>query len=99
MAMLASMAAFESNYALIKLAAQSLPPSLGSASALVSCGIFMVTVAMRGGRMGFISPFRYSALLFSSILGYAIWGDLPNAMGWCGMLLIAISGILMLRGR
>jgi drug/metabolite transporter (DMT)-like permease len=70
---------------------------LAGAGAFVSSGFLLVTIAMREGRVGVISPFRYSAVIFSSILGYAIWGDLPNTLAWCGIVLIVLSGLQMVR--
>ena len=37
------------------------------------------------------------ALVFAVIFGYLVWGDVPNAMGWCGIALLVGSGIYVLR--
>ena len=42
---------------------------LASASVFMSCAYFLVTVAVREGAIAVIAPFRYSALIFSSVLG------------------------------
>jgi drug/metabolite transporter (DMT)-like permease len=72
---------------------------LALASVFMSSAFFLMTVAMRKGAISVIAPFRYSGLLFSTILGYVIWGDIPNPLAWCGMALIVIAGIYLVRAR
>ena len=57
----------------------------------------LLTLSMRAGDMSVIGLFRYSGLLFALMLGYAIWGDWPNAMAWAGIALIVAAGVMMLR--
>ena len=40
---------------------------------------------------------RYSTLLWSVVLGFAIWGDLPTWWTLGGVLLVAASGLYVLR--
>jgi drug/metabolite transporter (DMT)-like permease len=35
--------------------------------------------------------------LTAVLFGYLIWGDMPNPLAWCGMLLLVGAGLLMLR--
>jgi drug/metabolite transporter (DMT)-like permease len=72
---------------------------LGAASVFLSGGYFLLTVAMRAGEMSLIAPFRYAGLLFAIVLGYAVWGDVPNAVAWCGIVMLVGAGLYMLRGR
>jgi drug/metabolite transporter (DMT)-like permease len=72
---------------------------LASAGVLVSCGYFFVTVAIREGELGVVVPLRYVALLFATILGYIVWGDIPGPSSWCGMMLIVAAGIYLIRGK
>ena len=53
---------------------------------------------MRSGEMSVIAPFRDAGLLFAVVLGYAVWGDVPNALAWSGIVLLVGSGIAVLRG-
>ena len=69
---------------------------LGAASVFLSGGYFLLTVAMRGGEMSLIAPFRYTALLFAVVLGYAVWGDIPNAIAWAGIALLVAAGLYVL---
>jgi drug/metabolite transporter (DMT)-like permease len=72
---------------------------LAAASVFLSGGYFLLTVAMRAGEMSLIAPFRYTGLLFAIVLGYLVWGDIPNALAWAGIALLVGAGLYMLRGR
>lgn len=72
---------------------------LAAASVFLSCGYYLLTVAMRAGEMSLIAPFRYSGLLFAIVLGYAVWGDVPNALALAGIALLVGAGLYMLRAR
>lgn len=72
---------------------------LGAASVFLSAAYFLLTVAMRGGEMSVIAPFRYTGLLFALMLGYAVWGDVPNAWAWAGIALLVAAGLYVLHGE
>ena len=50
---------------------------------------------MRQGEISLVAPFRYSALLVALLMGYAVWGEMPNAMAWSGILLLLVSGVYL----
>ena len=68
-----------------------------AASVFLSSGYFCLILATRMADMSVIAPFRYMGLLTAVLSGFVIWGDVPNAMAWCGMLLLVGAGLLMLR--
>jgi drug/metabolite transporter (DMT)-like permease len=70
---------------------------LAAASVFLSAAYFLVTVAMRAGEMSLIAPFRYSGLVFALLLGYAVWGYVPNAWAWCGIALLLGAGLWLMR--
>jgi drug/metabolite transporter (DMT)-like permease len=72
---------------------------LALASVFMTSAFFFMTVAIRNGEMAVVAPFRYSTLIFSAILGYVIWGDIPNVLAWCGIALIVGAGIYLVRSR
>jgi drug/metabolite transporter (DMT)-like permease len=47
--------------------------------------------------MSTIAPRRYTGLLWALIVGWAIWGDLPNALGWAGIALLIAAGVYLVR--
>jgi len=72
---------------------------LAVASVFLSGGYYLVTIAMRSGEMSVIAPFRYAGMLFAVVLGYAVWGDVPNALAWGGIALLVGAGVAMLHAR
>ena len=49
--------------------------------------------------MSVIAPFRYTALLFALLLGFLVWGDVPNALAWSGIALLVAAGLYVLHGE
>lgn len=72
---------------------------LFGASLFLSLAYYLVIVAMRSGEMSLVAPFRYSGLLFALLLGYVAWDEVPNVLGWAGIFLLAVSGLLILRSE
>lgn len=69
---------------------------LAAAGVFLSGGYFLITVSMRAGEMSVIAPFRYTALLFAVILGYFVWGDVPDLLSWSGIALLVAAGLYVL---
>lgn len=72
---------------------------LAAASVFLSGGYFLLTVSMRAGEMSVIAPFRYTGLLFAIVLGWLVWGDVPNALAWGGIALLVAAGLYVLHGE
>lgn len=72
---------------------------LAAASVFLSSGYFLVITSLRHGEMSLVAPFRYSGLLFALVLGYLVWGDVPNALAWGGIALLIGSGLYLLIGE
>jgi drug/metabolite transporter (DMT)-like permease len=72
---------------------------LAGASVFLSAGYYLLTVSMRGGEMSVIAPFRYAGLLFALLLGWLVWGDVPNALAWAGIALLVAAGLYVLHGE
>ncbi len=70
---------------------------LALASVFLSGGYYLLTVAMRAGEMSLVAPFRYAGLLFALVLGFAVWGDVPNALAWVGIAFLVGAGLVVLR--
>lgn len=71
---------------------------LAVAAAILSAGNFLIAAAMRQGEMSVIAPFRYSGLVVALVLGYLVWGDVPNAIALAGIVLLVGAGLALLRG-
>ncbi len=72
---------------------------LFGASLFLSIAYYLLIVAMRSGEMSLVAPFRYSGLLFALFIGYVAWDEVPNSLGWAGISILVISGLLILRSE
>jgi len=66
---------------------------LAAASVFLAGGYYGIVVGMRHGEISVIGPFRYSGLIWALLIGFAVWGDLPNPMAWLGIALLTGSGL------
>lgn len=64
--------------------------SLGVTAGL---GHFCFTAANRYAEASVLAPMTYSHLLWAGILGWLVFGQLPDAWGLTGMLVIAAAGV------
>ena len=55
-----------------------------------------MTVAMKYAPASTLAPLHYLELPMAVFLGYAIWGDFPNLLTWCGITLIVGSGLYII---
>lgn len=69
---------------------------LVAASAFLLVGYYAGVEAMRVGDVGAVSPFRYSNLLWALMLGYLVFGDLPDLLTWAGAGIIVATGLYTL---
>ena len=69
---------------------------LALAAVLVLIGYQFIIMAMRVGDISFIAPFRYTALLWSILLGMFIFGDVPDPPMILGATVIIGSGLYAL---
>ena len=75
------------------------PPSghalalLALTAVLLLIGYQCIIMALRTGDISAVAPFRYSALLWAMLLGYLVFGDVPDAMMVSGAAIIVLSGL------
>jgi len=72
---------------------------LAAASVFMAAGYFLLISSMRAGDMSVVAPFRYTGLLYALVLGYAVWGEVPNALAWAGIALLVGAGLTMLHSE
>ena len=63
-----------------------------AAVCLVVAYLFNV-MAMRHGEIGFVSPFRYTVLIWAIVLGVVVFGDIPNVMILVGSAIVVAMGV------
>ena len=62
-----------------------------------SMGIYFQIIALGKARASIIQPFHYTLIFWAIILGYLVYDDLPDIPTIAGALIIAASGIYVLR--
>jgi len=72
---------------------------LVGAAALLSTGYFLLIQSTRSADLTVVAPFRYVGLLTAVVMGFVVWGDIPNTLAWCGMVLLVGAGLMMLRSQ
>jgi len=56
-------------------------------------GQFLTLLAYRYGPASLLVPFSYMQLIWSTVLGYLIFGNLPDSWTWLGATIVIASGI------
>ena len=62
-----------------------------------SMGIYFQIIALSKARASIIQPFHYTLIFWAIILGYLVYDDLPDMSTVAGAIIIAASGIYVLR--
>lgn len=76
-----------------------IPVTVHSATIFFGAAFFLIfayltsVVSMRVGEIGFVSPFRYTILLWALMLGFFLFGEVPDAWTLVGTLIIVTMGI------
>lgn len=60
---------------------------------------FCVIEALRTGEASVVAPIRYTALLWAALLGFVIWGEVPDLWLWAGAIVMVGSSLYMIRGE
>lgn len=66
-----------------------------AAALFVAVGYYLLIQSTRTGELSVVAPFRYTALLWALILGYLVWGSLPDALAWVGIGLLVAAGLYL----
>lgn len=67
-----------------------------AASITIIGGYTFAALAMRHGEIGFVTPFRYMALVWAVILGFLVFGEWPDTLTWTGAGIIVSTGLYTL---
>lgn len=66
------------------------------AGVMVIGGYLMSVMVMRVGEVSFISPFRYTGMIWGLLLGWLVFGEWPVSLTLIGAAIVVGSGIWML---
>jgi len=98
---------FWSNVAVIVVAALALPVGmkviapvdyawLAVGGFLNITAHFLMISALRLADAALVAPFRYTALVWATLLGFAVWGHVPDHWTFVGAAIVVASGIYLL---
>ena len=68
---------------------------LALAAGFLAAAYTLIILATRRGEFSVIAPFRYTGLLWALLIGYVVWGDVPNVLAWAGIALLIGAGLYL----
>lgn len=71
-------------------------PLFLASSLLVGVAQFLMIEAFRFSEAAVVSPLKYSSMIWAVLIGYLVWGDVPDAWIVGGSALVAGSGLYIL---
>ncbi len=66
---------------------------LAGTAVFVVAGYLMTVMAVRVGELGFVTPFRYTGLIWALVLGFVIFAEWPDPLTQLGAGLIVATGL------
>lgn len=69
---------------------------IGLAGLFILGGFLTAVATMRVGEIGFVSPFRYTGLVWALIVGLAVFGDWPDGLTLAGAGVVVATGLFTL---
>ena len=69
---------------------------LGATSVAIIGGYLFSVMTVRTGDIGFVAPFRYTAMVWALILGLLMFGEIPDMATITGTVIIIITGLYSL---
>lgn len=69
---------------------------LGASALAGVMAFYFVAVSFQRAPMRIIAPLRYLNIVWAVVLGFLIWGSVPNTFAAIGIVLIMIAGIACL---
>ncbi len=64
-------------------------------SLIATCGHFLFILAYRHGPVASLTPFSYFQIVFATLIGWFMFDTFPSGWALAGMLIIALSGLLI----
>lgn len=69
---------------------------LGCAGGLLAIGYFTAIAAIRLSDLSVTAPFRYTVIVFAIVVGFVVWGDVPDVFTIVGSAIIVVAGLYTL---
>ena len=64
-----------------------------AAAVFILVGYISAVAAMRHGDISFVSPFRYSVMIWALVLGVVVFGEIPDGWTMLGITIVVAMGI------
>ena len=69
---------------------------MAACGVVAAAGLVLLTQAYRVAEASVVAPFEYTGLIWSVLLGFLFWNELPDARGWFGIAVIVGAGLYVL---
>ncbi|BAT61162.1 EamA-like transporter family protein [Variibacter gotjawalensis] len=69
---------------------------IAGAAMLLAAANYLIVIAFRGAEISVVAPFRYVILIWAGLVGFFVFGEIPDRWSFVGAALIAGSGIYSL---
>lgn len=70
---------------------------MASCGVIAAAGLTLLTHAYRIAPSAAVAPFEYSFMFWGVLWGWIFWGDMPDALAWCGIAVIIAAGLYIIR--
>jgi drug/metabolite transporter (DMT)-like permease len=71
---------------------------LVAASLLLAAGYQFLVLSLRSSaEMSVLGALRYGSVLWAIVIGYAVWGDVPNELAFAGIVVVIASGLYVMK--
>ncbi|MDH3666459.1 MAG: DMT family transporter [Paracoccaceae bacterium] len=70
--------------------------TFAASGALIALAHTLMIEAFRRGEATMVAPFKYSSLLWATLFGYLVFGDLPDRWTFAGAAIIVLAGLYVL---
>ncbi len=64
---------------------------------IAAVGLTLLTYAYRVAPAATVAPFEYSFMFWAVLWGWIFWKDFPDMIGWVGIAVIIMAGLLVIR--
>jgi drug/metabolite transporter (DMT)-like permease len=68
-------------------------PLFAAIAVFGTLGMTLISQAFRMSPAAIVAPFDYTALIWATLLGWLVWGDVPGPWVYAGAAVIIASGI------
>ncbi len=67
--------------------------AMGGAALAITSGYLFAVMAMRNGDISFVTPFRYTGMVWAILFGFLLFGNLPDQTTVLGTLIVVGMGV------